>query len=132
MRVRRIGLVGTIASWLKCNSTRLSGNVGNPQSGRRKTHLPSSHRSHLLSPQESDIRLDIATNKPLHRPYIGVPARCHSRGTHDAPPICAYTVPWTHAFGDAWKSSDEATSEKQREYYADNYMELMRTESSNA
>ena len=29
MRVRRIGLVGTIASWLKCNSTRLSGNVGN-------------------------------------------------------------------------------------------------------
>jgi hypothetical protein len=31
-------------------------NVGNPQSGRRKTHLQSSHRSHLLSPQESDTR----------------------------------------------------------------------------
>jgi len=115
MRVRRIGLVGTVAIWLKCNSTHLSGNVGNPQSGRRKTHQQSSHRSHLLSPQEGDIRLDIATNKPLHRPYIGVPARCHSRGTHDAPPICAYIVPIRQAMAEhSWPVEDPVNADDLR------------------
>lgn len=49
---------------------------------------------------------------------------------------------WSNGFGDAfvnsrgatvaWESSRKAACEKRREYYADDYMELMRTEWSDA
>jgi hypothetical protein len=49
---------------------------------------------------------------PSHRPSANAP-------------MCESDRQWTNGFVE---SSDEAACEKRREYYADNYMELMTTE----
>lgn len=67
-----------------------------------------------ISPQESDIRLDFAINKPLYRASIEIPARCHQRGTHDGLSICAYIVPVQQAIAEHFWPDSRSSHAKRK------------------